>query len=149
MRRIDFVLRIVEEFYAKGHRNVLATHSMTWEITKETDLSSRGDCVIAVCATKGLADLSKEFRELCRNDSTSITAELSTGNVTETIQGRGSQNLSLTHPKEIVGRKSTFASSRTVMVQSNKAACDIDRELVNLLRVPETTLVIRLTAVAP
>jgi hypothetical protein len=135
---------VVEEFYAKGHRNVLATHQMTWEITKDSELSRRGDCVVAVCATKGLAELSKEFRGLCKNDDATITAELSAGNITETIRGRGSHNLSLAHPTEIVGRRSTFASDRTIMVLAEKAACDLNRELVHMLTSPNTQLKVRL-----
>lgn len=139
---------MVEELSAKGHRNVLATHQMTWEITKDSELSRRGDCVLAVGATKGLAELSKEFRDLCRNDDATITAELSVENITEIIRGKGSHKLPLTHPTEIVGRKSTFASDRTIMVQSNKAACDINRNLVKALASPSTTLLVRLIAVA-
>jgi hypothetical protein len=139
-------LRVVEEFYAKGHRNVLATHSMTWEVTKDSELSRRGDCVIAVSATKGLADLSEEFRNLCRNDKTTITAELAVENLTETIRGKGSCNLSFTHPSEIVGRKSTFVSDRTIMIHSDKAACDINRELVRVLTYPNAELKVRLVA---
>lgn len=139
-------MRVVEEFYAKGHRNVLATHSMTWEVTKDSELSRRGDCVIAVSATKGLADLSEEFRNLCRNDKTTITAELAVENLTETIRGKGSCNLSFTHPSEIVGRKSTFASDRTIMIHSDKAACDINRELVRVLTYPNAELKVRLVA---
>lgn len=137
---------MVEEFYAKGHRNVLASHQMTWEITKDSELSRRGDCVVAVRATKGLAELSKEFRDLCRNDDATITAELSAGSITEIIRGKGSHNLPLTHRTEIVGRKSTFASDRTIMVLAEKAACDLNRELVRMLTSPNTELRVRLTA---
>ena len=139
-------MRVVEEFCAKGHRNVLGSHSMTWEITRDSELSRRGDCVVAVCATKGLADLSQEFRDLCRNDNATIIAELSTENLTETIRGKGSRNLSLTHPTEIVGRKSTFASDRTIMILADKAACDLNRELVHMLTSPNTKLRVRLIA---
>jgi hypothetical protein len=139
-------LRVVEEFFAKGHRNVLAAHQMTWEITKDSELSRRGDCVVAVSATKGLTDLSASFRTLCRNDGATITAELSIGNLTEIIRGKGSQHLSLTHPTEIVGRKSTFATDRTIMISADKAACNLNRELVKRLTSPDATLRVRLVA---
>jgi hypothetical protein len=137
---------VVEELYARGHANVIARHPMTFEITKHTQLTKRGDCVIAVQATKGLADLTNEFRSLCKQDEARIVVELRAAGIFESIEGRGSRGFTLTHPTEMVGRKSTYVSDRTLMVCADKAAIDIDRDLVYALRSPETRLQIRIIA---
>jgi len=139
-------LKIVEEFYAQGHRNVVAKHPTTFEITKDSELSRRGDCVIAVKATKGLREMSADFKRLCKNDETRVIVELHAAGVLEVIEGRGSRRLALDHPSEMVGRKSSFASDRTFMILADKAACDIDRDLVSALRSVETKLLVRVIA---
>lgn len=139
-------LRVVEELQAKGHPNILATHSMTFEITKDHGLSRRGNCVVAVEATKCLVDLSAEFRRLCRNDETRIIVELEAAGVAESIRGRGSPALTFNHIREIVGRKSNFVSDRTLMIRADKAACDINRALVRELKSPTTRVQVRIIA---
>ncbi|HIG98004.1 TPA: DUF371 domain-containing protein, partial [Candidatus Woesearchaeota archaeon] len=37
-------------FTAHGHPNILATHRTTLEITKDSELTTRGNCVVAVAA---------------------------------------------------------------------------------------------------
>ena len=139
-------LRVVEELQAKGHPNILATHSMTFEITKGHGLSRRGDCVVAVEATKGLLELSAEFKKLCRNEETRITVELEAAGITEFIRGRGNPALTLNHISEIVGRRSNFVSDRTLMIRADKAACDINRDLVRELKSSTTRVQVRIIA---
>jgi hypothetical protein len=134
------LLRQLEEFFASGHPNILATHPATIEITKDPHLTQRGDCVIGVNASKGPRDFSQEFKRLCEHDDAKIQLELSAGGITESIQGMGSAKLTFTHPSECVGRKSIYASNRTVIVKADRAACDVNRELVALLTSPETRL---------
>ena len=50
-------------FSAHGHENIQATHTTTFEITKEATLTKQGDCIMAVEATKGAADLPTEFKD--------------------------------------------------------------------------------------
>jgi hypothetical protein len=135
----------VEELLAQGHPNILGTHRMTFEITKDHELSRRGDCVIAVAATKGPRDMSAEFKRACMQESARITIRLEASGIFEVIQGAGSPNLSFAHPKEMVGRKSSYASDRTVMIRANKAACDLDRLLMEALRSPQTKLTVRVS----
>jgi hypothetical protein len=119
---------------------------MTFEVTKDEHLTRRGDCVIAVQATKGLGELSTELRHLCKRDDARIIVELRGAGMYDCIEGRGSASLSLSHASEIVGRKSAFISDRTLMVGANKAASDIDRDLISALRSPDTRLDIRIIA---
>lgn len=138
-------LRINEEFYARGHPNILATHPVTFEITKDPHLTRRGDCVVGVSASKGPRDFSQQFNRLCQHDDAKIQVELSAGEITQSIQGMGSAKLTFTHPSECVGRKSTYASNRTIIIKADRAACDINRELVALLASKETRLRVLLT----
>ena len=102
--------------------------------------------MIAVKATKGLADFSKAFRYMCRRDETRIVVQLNAAGIVEYIEGKGSFELTLTHPTEMVGRKSTYVSDRTMMIRADRAACDIDRDLVQELQAPSTVLLVRVIA---
>ena len=139
-------MRVVEELEARGHPNVLATHPMTFEITKDHELTRRGDCVIAVGASRGLPDFSAGFKRLCRNERTRIILELEAAGIVESILGRGSPALQLNHLRDIVGRKSTYVSDRTIMIRANKAASDISRSLVRKLKSSDTKVQVRIVA---
>ncbi|MGO8670078.1 MAG: DUF371 domain-containing protein [Capsulimonadaceae bacterium] len=135
----------VEEFSARGHANITAKHATTLEITKENNLTKNGDCIIAVGATKGLAELSERFRVLCADDNAKIILEINAGEIVEIVQGRGSSSFTLSHRDDIVARKSSHVTDRTLIIAADKAARDIDRKLVRALRSPNTSVRIRLT----
>ena len=115
---------------AKGHENVLSLHKSTFEITKDNDLSLSGDCIIGLDIDKSMEDFPEEFKEKLANDDTKVIVELKTPNASDTIEGFGHHDLSLSHPTDIVCRKSTFVCSRTLMIKSNKAAIDLNRDLI-------------------
>ena len=115
---------------AKGHENVLSLHKSTFEITKDKDLSLSGDCIIGLDIDKSMEDFPKEFKEKLANDDTKVIVELKTPNASDSIEGFGHHDLSLSHPTDIVCRKSTFVCSRTLMIKSNKAAIDLNRDLL-------------------
>ena len=115
---------------AKGHENVLSMHKSTFEITKDKDLSLSGDCIIGLDIDKSMADFPEEFKEKLANDDTKVIVGLKTSNASDTIEGFGHHDLSLSHPTDIVCRKSTFVCSRTLMIKSNKAAIDLNRDLI-------------------
>ena len=115
---------------AKGHENVLSLHKSTFEITKDKDLSLAGDCIIGLDIDKSMVDFPQEFKEKLANDDTKVIVELKTPNASDTIEGFGHHDLSLSHPTDIVCRKSTFVCSRTLMIKSNKAAIDLNRDLI-------------------
>ena len=115
---------------AKGHENVLSLHKSTFEITKDKDLSLSGDCIIGLDIDKSMEDFPKEFKEKLANDDTKIIIELKTPNASDEIEGYGHHDLTLSHPTDIVCRKSTFVCSRTLMIKSNKAAIDLNRDLI-------------------
>ena len=116
---------------AKGHKNVLSLHKSTFEITKDNDLSLAGDCIIGLDIDKSMVDFPKEFKEKLANDDTKVIVELNTPNASDIIEGFGHHDLTLTHPTDIVCRKSTFICPRTLMIKSDKAAIDLNRDLIN------------------
>ena len=122
---------------ASGHENIEATHPTTLEITKEKRLSRRGDCIVAVGADMSLADLSGEFKESLRKPNAKLTLTIEVNGITEQINAHGSPNLILTHPSDMVVRKSSYVDDRTLAVNADKAARDLSRELVEKLRKPK------------
>jgi len=138
-------VQLTELIIAHGHKNVKATHKSTFEITKDEELSDRGDCIIAVSADKGLFDLKPEFKELLRIENARLTIVIDAGGVAEIVKAFGSPRLSLSHPTDIVVRKSDYICHRTLAVKADKAACDLSRVLVEKLKNPKQVVKITLT----
>ncbi|XRO75198.1 DUF371 domain-containing protein [Methanocaldococcus sp. 28A] len=118
---------------AKGHKNVSATHKTTLEITKENYLTPTGHCIIGIGADKSMADFSEEFKEKLRN-AKKIIVEIEVERIKEVIVGEGHKDLILNHPTDIVIRKSNYICPRTLMINANKSAKDINKEIVKKLK---------------
>lgn len=138
-------MKAVEKILAYGHPNIRATHKSTLEITKEGSLSEKGDCIIAVSASKGLTELSRKWRECLRKENSKLTLLIETGGVSDIVTAYGTPLLVLEHPTDIVVRKSSYICSRTLAIRADKAACDLSRELVNKLRDSKQKVEITLT----
>jgi hypothetical protein len=138
-------MEITETILASGHKNIQATHKTTLEITKETELSKKGDCIIAVSANKSIRDLSSEFKQNLRKENAKITMLIEAGDIVEVVNALGSSQLILTHPTDMVVRKSNYICSRTLAVQADKAACDLSRDLVKRLTNPKQKVKVKLT----
>ena len=65
---------------------------------------------------------------------TLIILRLETENAVDEIKGYGHPELTLDHPTDIVTRKSSFKCSRTLMINADKAACDLNNELIDDLK---------------
>jgi hypothetical protein len=139
-------LEATEVILAYGHENVRATHRTTLEITKEVHLSAEGTCIVAVSANKGLADLSSEFRNLMRQSNAELAVLLEAGKTVDLLKARGSSRLTLSHPTDIVIRRSQYTCDRTVAIKADKAACDLSRDVITKLRTPGQKVRITLTA---
>ncbi|WP_309493267.1 DUF371 domain-containing protein [Candidatus Hecatella orcuttiae] len=138
-------MKVVEVFTARGHKAVRATHRTTLEVTKEECLSLRGDCIIAVGANKGAAELSSKFKQLARKSEAKLTLTVKVEGERELVRGWGDPRLSFSHPTDLVVRKSNYICPRTVMVRADKAAADLSRELVAKLSRADVSVVIELT----
>ena len=121
-------------FRCMGHPNILATHKSTIEITTDKELSLKGDCIIGIKSTQNLFLLSDKIKALIQRPSSVIKVTLTHGTCQEVISGRGHPDLTLEDETAIVIRKSNFTCSRTLMIQSDKAAIDISRKIINNMR---------------
>jgi hypothetical protein len=126
-----------EHIVAFGHLNVQAVHPSTLMITKESDLSKQGDCIVAVAADKAVADLSVEFKESLRKQNAKLTILIEVDGLTEQVTAYGSPKLILTNTADIVVRKSDFISDRTLAIRADKAASDLSKELIEKLKNPK------------
>jgi len=125
---------VIAIIFACGHENIRATHGTTFEITKELALTKRGDCIIAVGATKGAADLPVGFKEAARSEGAQMTITIEAGELKEVVRARGSPRLVFTHPTDLVVRKSNYVCGRTLAIGADKAASDFSRELIEKIR---------------
>jgi hypothetical protein len=107
---------------------------MTFEITKDDHLTQRGDCIVAVRASKSISELSDEFKRLARSALARISVELEADGIRETAAGMGHPGLSFSHASDIVARKSAYVSERTLMIRADKAAGDFSRALIKRLQ---------------
>lgn len=139
-------MRVTVHIEAWGHKNITATNRSTFEITKERDITKKGDCIVAVNATKGAYELSGEFKKLASREEAKMIASIIVGDLKETVRGLGACKLTFTHPTDLVARKSSYICGRTLMICSNKAAINFSRELVQLLKNPNQMIKIVLIA---
>jgi hypothetical protein len=131
-----------EEITAWGHQNITALHKTTLEITKDRELTKRGDCIIGVNADKAISEISDAVKkELKKGRKAKVILSIPDYGLSERLEGYGSSGMTFDHGSDIVIRKSDFVCSRTLLVRSDKAACDIEREMVELLKDPQTELV--------
>lgn len=105
--------------------------------TKEKHLSKTGDCVVAVSSTKSVADLSQPFKDRLKKPGSKLTILIEAGGITQHISASGSPRLILTHPTDIVIRKSDYISDRTVAIRAGKSANDLPRKFVEKLKNPQ------------
>ena len=134
-----------ETLWAIGHPNILAIHPTTLMITKDTHVSKNGDCIVAVAANKSVADLSKEFKENLKKPDAKLSITIAAEGLNEIISATGTPNLILTHPTDIVIRKSSYVCNRTLAICANKASNDLSRELREKLKNPKQKVKITLT----
>lgn len=122
-----------EVVICRGHPNVMATHNTTIEITKEPELTPAGDCIVGVGADKGMLELPEKFKAALRAGN-GVQVTLECGGVTDTVNAKGSLELTLDHPTDMVIRKSEYVCGRTLAIGADKAAVDLKRELIEKLK---------------
>ena len=79
-------------------------------------------------------DFSNDFKDKIANSNTEIHVILSSENGHDEIIGFGHENLKLTHPTDIVCRTSDYTCDRTLMIKANKAARDLNPNLIDDLK---------------
>ncbi|WP_435073428.1 DUF371 domain-containing protein [Halorubrum sp. HHNYT27] len=137
---------LVETVRASGHEHVTAEHASTFELTTDDWLTPAGDCILGVEADRTPGEFSDAFREACRDADATITATIAAGEPddesvafddpahVDRIVGRGDPDLSLVDDRSLVGRTSEYTDDeRTILVDGDGAAADLDRDLVAAL----------------
>jgi len=141
--------KAMERILARGHENVKATHKSTLEVTKDSYLTPKGNCIIAVSASKAANDLLPSFKYYLRRPGSVLVVILRVGSLQDIVIARGHPDLLLSDPRSIVIRKSSYIDGRTIAIHSNKAAIDINRELIKRLNDRRTVLEVTLLVFDP
>lgn len=131
-------------FTARGHPNVKSTHKTTFMTTMEDELSTRGECIIAVGAEMGLKNMPDEAKRLARDVDTRITFRLTVDDLVFKAQGHGHPDLEYTDPIDMVARRSSYICGRTLMIGSDKTSLDISEAVVKALKNPENMIQIEI-----
>ena len=130
------------EFF--GHKNIRSLHQRTIEITKEDDLTPSGDCIVGVKANYGCVDLPSKIKEKLQNSKSKIKFSIIVDDEVFEINGMGDDSLKLTHPDDIVIRKSDFVCPRTLGVKCDNASDSIPRKMIKLLQNPSQKGIFRI-----
>ena len=136
---------MIFKIQTKGHENVTSNHKSTFEITKDPEIGQTADCIVGTSADKSMSDFPQEFKDKIANSKTKITVILDTENGHDEIIGFGHEDLTLTHPTDIVCRTSDYTCSRTLMIKADKAAKDLDENLIEDLKndkIMEVTIIV-------
>jgi len=132
-------MTILDIIYAYGHENVIGTHDTTIEITKNSNLTKRGNCIIAVRSSKACNDLTIELKNKIKKEK-KFKIILKVNDLEDHFYGFGNKALRLLDKNDIVFRKSNFICDRTVLINCTKSSNEIDRFLLKKLKTPGTKL---------
>ena len=127
-------MAILDRVYAYGHNNILCTHNTTIEITKEDTLTERGNCILGVKSSKACSTLNSNLKKQLKLGK-KIKVTIRVDDDFDTFFGFGDDSLTLTSTKDLVFRKSDFISDRTVLIKCSKSSMELNRDLINALKV--------------
>ena len=126
------------EIEFSGHENIRSTHTKTIEITKESHLTPRGDCIVGVKATSSCSDLPELLKKKLKTPDSKITFSIKVEDQEFVFYATGHPDLILTHSEDIVIRKSDFICPRTLAIKCDKTSDLLPREMISLLQKPTT-----------
>ena len=127
------------KFHAYGHKNILGTHKTTLEFTKDSELTLKGNCIMGVNADFDLNEI-KNFIEETKNKKIKIIIETADKKIKETINAELNPNFDSN--REIVIRRTDFASERTLAIRADKAACELNRHLMHYLKEKKDKIIV-------
>lgn len=125
-------------FTAYGHKNMLAAHEKTYEFISGSELTLKGDCIVGVnCGFN--ANLLKAF---AKNNKCARISIIYEGDIifTDDFQINGG----FCSDDEIVIRKSSFISERTLGIHAKKSAKDFPRGFIDALRNPKENFTVKI-----
>jgi hypothetical protein len=123
----------IESLTFSGHPKITAKHRTTLEVTKSSQLTEKGDCIIGVESNKSGPDFSQDFKEILANDRTKVKIIITIENKKIQILARGHHGITVSHPEDLVIRKSENICPRTLAIRANKAAINIPRLYISQL----------------
>lgn len=132
-------MKTIEKIYAWGHKNIFCTHKTTIEITKDTNLTKQGNCVLAVKASKACYDLNSDLKNLIKTGN-KFKVKLEVDEIQDYFYGFGNKELNLLNKTDMVFRKTDFICDRTVLINCSKSSTELSRELIDKLKNPEIKL---------
>jgi uncharacterized protein len=137
--------KTLEIIRALGHENIQAVHPTTLMLTKDMHLSQTGDCIVGVASDKAIDDLSIEFKNKLKNSNAKLTILMEVDDLKLQITESGSQKLILSHPNDLVIRKSDYICNRTLAIRADLSSNDLPREFIEKLKNPKQEVKITLT----
>lgn len=148
-------------FSCYGHANITARHKTTLEFTKDEDLRLEGDCIVGVRADFQLNEI-KQFIKKLPNNKITITIQ-TIKNFNKKINNKNTDEDKLKNDynkiiekinaeinpcfdsdKEMVIRKTDFISERTFAIRADKAAFELNRDLMRFLKEKESRIRVRI-----
>ena len=121
-------------FTCNGHQNITSKHKTTLEFTKDKYLTLKGDCIVGIKADFSLLQLKKFIKSLKNNKKIIIIIE-SMDNDKKIIEKINAEiNPDFNSEKDIVIRKSDFIDNRTLAIKADKAAIDLNKELIKNIK---------------
>ncbi|HIJ18925.1 TPA: DUF371 domain-containing protein [Candidatus Woesearchaeota archaeon] len=130
-------------FTARGHPNILATHPTTLMFTRDTECTTRGDCIVGVSADFELVKIKRFLKEKSGRGETACTLTMSCPSGEETISGM--LNSLFDDPGEIVFRVTSYLSKRTLFINCTKSSSGLSRRFAEGLRDPKQRIRIRMS----
>ena len=149
-------------FNCHGHENITAKHKTTLEFTKDEDLRLEGDCIVGVRADFQLNKI-KQFIKKLSNNKITITIQTIKNFNKKIINNKNTDedklkndynkiiekinaeiNPGFNSNEEMVIRKTEFISERTFAIMADKAAFELNRELISFLKEKESRIRVRI-----
>ncbi|MGM5487941.1 MAG: DUF371 domain-containing protein [Nanobdellota archaeon] len=121
-------------FFCQGHENVRATHRTTLEFTRDTHLTTNGDCIVGVAANFSSDQLQ------CLLSWNRFRVTMRVGDISDWLEA--DVNPGFVSDGELVIRKTDFVSKRTIGINATKSSLELDRKLINALTSPVSCEVI-------
>lgn len=124
-------------FNCRGHPAITAVHPTTLEVTKDLTISIRGDCIVGV-----KADFKPRELQMFLEGAKGLKIILSYNGKSEVI--RSVYNPLFRAYREIVIRRSSFASDRTLAIGTDRACIDLSRDFVEMIKNPKVTITVEI-----
>ena len=128
-------MRYEIEFF--GHENIRSNHKKTIEITKESHLTPRGDCIVGVNADFN----EKELMRVEGNFKMIITVD----GITEELFFE--KNPDFSDKTELVIRRGEFSSERTLGLRADRVCSDFSDEFRQRLKIPRNKIDIEIISI--